>query len=319
MDGRPSPFATRGGVALRRELLAGGYDDDEIRLMLRRGRWRRVRHGAYAEAELWDALDDVGRHLLRSRAALAALPAPAVLSHASAALALGLPVWGLDLDRVHVTRPGPGRTRSEAGVVHHAGRLPADQVCVVEGLTVTTPDRTVVDVARLGGFEPGVVTADAALREGRVTRERLLELAIATDDWPGSRSVGQVVSFADGLAETVGESRTRVLFHREGLPAPALQVEIRSGPRLLGRVDFLLEEFSTVVEFDGRVKYRRANPSGLSPEDVVWAEKLREDSIRGEGYEFARVVWSDLDRPAATAERIRATMARGLRLRRRPA
>lgn len=319
MDGRPSPFAPRGGVALRRDLLVSGYDDDEIRLMLRRGRWRRVRHGAYAEAEVWDALDDVGRHLLRSRATLAALPAPAVLSHASAALVLGLPVWGLDLDWVHVTRPGPGRTRSEAGVVHHGGRLPDDQMCLVDGLWVTCPDRTVIDLARMAGFEAGVVTADAALRGGRVTRERLLELAIATDDWPGSRAVGRVVSFADGLSETVGESRTRVLFQREGLPEPALQVEIRSGSRLLGRVDFLLKQFNTVVEFDGRVKYRRDNPSGLSPEDVVWAEKVREDAIRGEGYEFARVVWSDLDRPAATAERIRATMARGLRLRRRPA
>ena len=73
MDGRPSPFVPRGGVALRRDLLASGYDQDDIRLMLRRGRWRRVRHGAYAEAEVWDGLDEVGRHLLRSRAVLAAL------------------------------------------------------------------------------------------------------------------------------------------------------------------------------------------------------------------------------------------------------
>ena len=319
MDGRPSPFVPRGGVALRRDLLASGYDEDDIRLMLRRGRWRRVRHGAYAEAEVWDGLDEVGRHLLRSRAVLAALRSPAVLSHASAALALGLPVWGVDLDAVHVTRPGPGRTRSEAGIVHHGGRLPSEQVRVVDGMRVTTPDRTVVDLARLAGFEPGVVTADAALRLGRVTRERLRELAIETDDWPGSRVVGRVVSFADGLSETVGESRTRVLFHRERLPAPRLQVEIRSGSRLLGRVDFLLEEFNTVVEFDGHIKYRRDNASGLSPEEVVWAEKVREDSIRGEGYAFARVIWLDLDRPVATADRIRATMEQGLQLRRRPA
>lgn len=317
MDGRPSPFVARGGVALRRDLLAAGYGADEVRLLLRRGTWVRVRHGAYAEAAVWHALDLVGKHLLRCRAVLASLHPSAALSHVSAAVALGLPVWGISLDEVHVTRPD-GHARHEAGIVHHRGALPAEQVLTLNGLRVTRADRTVLDVARLGGFEPGVVTADAALHAGLVTPQQLLDLSLAQQDWPEARVVSRVVDFADARSETVGESRTRVLLHTQGLPAPSLQVEIWGRGRLLGRVDFLLEEYRTVIEFDGRVKYRL--PEGgdrRELEAVLWAEKRREDDIRGEGYEFSRVVWVDLDHPASTGERLRATMARGLLLARR--
>jgi hypothetical protein len=125
-------------------------------------------------------------------------------------------------------------------------------------------------------------------------------------DWPGSRVVGRVLSFADGLSESVGESRTRVLCHTHHLPPPRLQVEIRSGGVLLGRVDLLIEEWRLILEFDGRVKYRLdASDDRERLERVLWAEKLREDSLRREGYGVDRVTWGDLERPAATAARIR--------------
>jgi len=317
MDVRPNPFAARGGVALRPDLLAAGYDDRDLRTMLRRGVWVRIRRGAYVESVVWEAMDDEGRHLLLCRAVQAVLAPPAVLSHSSAAVALGLPVWGVDLSVVHVTRPARGQGRCEAGVVHHVATLPAQHLRVVDGLRLTSPARTVLDLARTFGFEPGVVTADAALHRSLVSRQQLLELHLACGDWPGARVAGRVVEFADGLAESVGESRTRVLFLVEGLPKPRLQVRIWRGPVLLGRVDLYVDEACTVVEFDGRMKYRiEPGDDPRKAADVLWAEKLREDDIRGEGHEFARVTWPDLDRPAATAQRLRVVFDRGRLLRR---
>jgi len=313
MRARPNPCVRHGGVALHRDFLAAGYSPEEVVALVRAGHIVRVRRGAYADAALWRTLDDVGRHLLRARAVLAVLEPPAALSHASAAIALGLPVWGAGLDSVHVTRAGRSQSRREAGVVHHNGVLPADQVVEVGGLRVTRVDRTVLDLARLAGFEAGVVTADAALHSKLVTVENLRVLAIAQRDWPGSRVASRVLAFADGLAESVGESRTRVLFHDQGLPKPRLQVEIRSRGRLLGRVDLLIEEARTVVEFDGRMKYQGGESGDpREVENVLWAEKRREDDIRGDGYEFCRVIWPDLDRPVSTARRIRAAIDRGL-------
>lgn len=311
MDDRSAPFARGHGVALRRDLLSAGYTDEELQRLLRTGHLVRVRRGAYAERDLWQSLDEPARHLLRARAVLASLKPPATLSHVTAAVALDLPVWGVPLDIVHVTRPGRSQSRHEADVVHHNGHLPADQVIEVAGMQVTTPGRTVVDLARMAGFESGVVTADAALHRDLVTADGLLEQANALADWPGSRVVGRVVSFADGLAESVGESRTRVLMHRGGLRAPALQVEIWDGARLVARVDMLDEESMTVIEFDGRVKYRL--PDSSDPTDlerVLWAEKRREDAIRALGYRIARVVWADLERPDATVARLKTTFSR---------
>jgi hypothetical protein len=316
MDGRPNPFAARDGIALRCDLLAAGYDDRDARQMLRAGVWVRVRRGAYAEASVWNSLDQSGRHLLRSRAVAAVLGPSAVVSHSSAAIVLGLPVWGVDLDVVHVTRPHHGQSRHEAGVIHHVAALPAEDVRRVAGLAVTSPARSVVDLARTHGFEAGVVTADAALHRGVVTSAELLVHHVGTDDWPGSRVVGRVLEFADARSESVGESRTRVLFLRENLPTPRLQVEIVRGRLLLGRVDFYVDEAMTVVEFDGRMKYRvQPDADPKQAERVLWAEKLREDRIRELGHEFTRVTWADLEHPSATAHRLRATFARG-RLRR---
>ncbi len=316
MDGRPNPFASRGGVALRSDLLAAGYDDRDLRQRIRLGAWVRIRRGAYAEASVWNGLDESGRHLLRCRAVGAVLGPSAVLSHSSAAVVHGLPVWGVDLDVVHVTRAQHGQSRHEAGVVHHVATLAPDEVCQVDGVLVTSLTRSVVDLARTHGFEAGVVTADAALHRGVVTPAELLACHLRTDDWPGSRVVGRVLGFADPRPESVGESRTRVLFLREGLPTPRPQVSIFRGSVLLGRVDFYVDEARTAVEFDGRTKYRV--PPGADArvvERVLWAEKRREDAIRELGHEFVRVTWGDLEHAEATAQRLRAAFARG-RLRR---
>jgi hypothetical protein len=321
MDDRMAPFARRGGVALTRDLIAVGYDADELHRLVRRGEIVRLRRGAYVAAPLWLAADDRAKHLLRAQAVAAQLQPPAVLSHVSAAVALGLPVWGVSLDTVHVTRPRRGQTRHEAGVTHHAGALWPEHVANVDGLPVTRADRTVVDLARLAGFEGGVVTADAALHLGMTTHADLREVALLTADWPASRVSNRVVAFADGLAESVGESRSRVLCDREGLPAPELQVEIRAGGQLLGRVDLLLRRARTVIEFDGRVKYRLGGGQDMRTiEQTLWQEKIREDRIRAEGYRFVRLVWADLDQSRATGQRIRRVMAQEPELqRRRPA
>ena len=115
--------------------------------------------------------------------------------------------------------------------------------------------RTVLDVARLAGFESGVVTADAALHAGLTSPDDLLARHLTMTDWPRSRVAGRVVRFASRLAESPGESRSRVLFHVHGLPTPRPQVELTAHGRCY-RVDLLVDEPPTAVEFDGRLKYR---------------------------------------------------------------
>ena len=306
------PILDETGSVLRRELLEFGLSKDEVERMLARGVLVRVRRGAYARADNWAALSPERRHLLAARAVLRAIPRPAVLSHTSAAIAHGLPVWGADLTKIHIVRTSRRLSAHvEAGVVHHACQLPAEHRTTVAGIPVTTVARTVADHARSVRFEAGVVTADAALHTGGTTEQELKEVALWQADWPGSRSAIRVVRFADAASESVGESRGRVKISSVGLPKPELQVDIYDELGLLvARADFLFRAQSTIGEFDGRVKYR-IETAGPNLEEVVWREKLREDALRALGYEVVRFTWSDLERaPAAFRRRFLAAFAR---------
>jgi len=311
--------AQQGGVVMRSQAIACGYAVDEINRLVRRGEWVSLRRGAYMERDIHDAMSDVQRHLALIHAAVRSLHRPAVVSHTSAVILHGgLPVWGLDLDEVHISRSDLHSPRHEAGIHHHAGSLPDEDVEVVNGVRVTTLARTVVDVARITPFEAGVVVADAALGRDPLVRDVALKRLDTMRDWRGARNAGAVLAFADGRSESVGESRCRVLFDDVGLPAPELQQEFYDeAGRLIGRSDFYFKKHRTIGEFDGKVKYLRSIDDGADAGEVVWREKKREDRLRSAGYEVVRTVWADLDHPTRVAARYRAAFARGTRNERR--
>jgi hypothetical protein len=309
--------ANQGGVILRRQALADGYSSDEVERLCREGKWIRIRRGAYADATPWQAMTPEDRHRATVHAVVLALDSPAVVSHVSACVLLGLPTWGYDLTHVHVTRGDLHSPRIEGRVHHHAGWLEPDDIIEVAGITVTPPDRTAIDVACMGGFERGVVVADAALRMLGGDKDTLLRRLDQMRSWRGAREAGRIVEFADGLSESVGESRNRIIFELARLPRPKLQVLIIDPATglIVARVDYLFEEERTVGEFDGRLKYRAVPADGLTAEEVVWREKRREDALRDLGYEVARSVWADLRQPAIIVDRYKRCFARAAKRR----
>ena len=107
----------------------------------------------------------------------------------------------------------------------------------------------------------------------------------------------------DARSESVGESRCRVVLHELGY-APRPQVLLSDAAGVFARLDFEIEDISTVVEFDGRIKYGKLVPEGHSASDVLWEEKRREDRIRATGRQVVRLTWADLEHP----HRIRALL-----------
>ncbi len=294
--------AARRGWFTRADAIESGYSDSELRRRLRGGQWSRLSRDVYVEPAAWPdgepSWDRARRlHLLRTRAVVERMGAGVVVSHQSAALLHGLPTWGLDLTKIQLTKP-IGRARSDMVADVHRSRFDPGEITVVDGLRVVTPARAITETASVSSYEVGVVLADAALHQRLVTAEALVATADRHRYWTGSPAARAAARFADGLSESVGESRLRVLMANHGLPAPALQVEIRDADgRLIGRVDFLLPG-RLIVEFDGALKYGEAA-------DAVLAEKWREDRLRACGYRVVRVSWADLDQPWATVDRIR--------------
>jgi hypothetical protein len=215
------------------------------------------------------------------------------------------------LDRVHLLRNPPANGSGSRAVHLHVARLPDDHVTALQGLAVTDLTRTAVDVARTVPFEQAVVIVDAALATKKTTPARLTACLAGMGAVPGSRRASRVVAFADARAESVGESRSRVLIARLGLPAPDLQVTLRrEDGSNIARCDFGWREHRTVAEFDGRLKYGRLLRPGQHPGDAVFDEKVREDAIREEGWKVARWIWREIDTPRVIGNRLRRAFDR---------
>jgi hypothetical protein len=295
--------AKRGGWFARGDVLAAGYSDDDIHLRIRDGSWVRLFRGVYAEVGAdhdllapWDRA--IWRHVRTAKAAYRQADGRAVLSHQSALLLHGVQIGDLDLSRVHLTnlaRLG----RSTSWMCQHAPRPPVLDPVEVEGVKLTPAPRSVVEAIRSTSYPVAVSVVDEALRREITTPAQLAE---ALDLFGGRTGIGtatRAVQFGDGRSESAGESRLRVLMADLGLPTPRLQAEIRDeSGRLVGRVDFLFEDWGVIVEFDGALKY-----AGKSAAPLV-LEKVREDALRDLGYEVVRVTWADLATPAAFAGRL---------------
>lgn len=246
---------------------------------------QRIRRGAYVRSEEWGAL--FSEHRLRTRAHAVArscqTPA-AAFSGATAAALWGLPLYRVPDARVEMAVPSRTTRRNGADIVRRQLPLPEQDVECIDGLRVTTLERTIYDVIRSLRVEAALVCFDAALRSVAWDDEaRDYDLAAAAQfrqgierrirNNPGARGIRQArfaVAFADGRAQLPGESVSRLWMHQLGLPAPRLQhrVDLPGGARAF--VDFAWPECGAWGEFDGVVKYSDSTMlAGRTPEQVI--------------------------------------------------
>lgn len=294
------------------ELVAQGFTRDEIARRRRVGELRSVRRGAYLNRGA-DATDAAERHRWLIAATMPQLRAEGALSYTSAAVVHGLPVWSGDLGLLHLTRPrvaGGGKNR---GLVRlHAQPLTDADLTEIDGLAVTAIERTVFDIARTLPFERAVAAGDHALASG-MSAELLAEMIERRKRWKGSGRARRAAAFLDGRAESAGESVSRVRCLEFGLPAPhpQLPVALANGATVFG--DLGWDEFRTIGEFDGRIKYEKLLQPGESASDVVVREKRREDAMRSLGWQVVRWVWEDLWRFHPVHQQLLAAFERGRR------
>jgi very-short-patch-repair endonuclease len=248
------------------------------------------------EAEAWHRHLCAGAHLLYDDASL---------TSASAALAHGLPVWGVDLRRPDLHRPVDRAVGVKAFRVRPRPKNPTRPLPVTTDLGATDEVGTaLVQLALDHGPVAGSVSADHALHVGKVTLDQLDDAASLVSSWPRSSRVRAMLGFVDGRSESVGETRCRIELMAHGIQLTP-QVPIREpNGGLIGRVDFLVEGTMVIVEFDGKVKYADGDAN------VLWDEKRREDRLRALGYTVVRITWADLERPGAAVGKVRRALAK---------
>jgi hypothetical protein len=305
-------------VRSRTDLLQHGWTDRRITAAVREGELFAFRRGWFMASADRENLWPEQRHHAHVIAVARDARGPAVMSHASAAVLWGLPLYAMRLARVHMTTATPKRISSAPDVFRHVAPLPASDVTVRGGIRCTSVSRTVFDLIRSLPVAAAVAAADAAERQmadrqwewdldalvawRRGLGERLSEAGGAR----GIRQARWVAEFADGRAQLPGESVSRLQLRRLGFADPELQVPV-DGPD--GRqyfVDFGLADVRSFGEFDGKTKYvDEALRSERTLEQVLLAEKQREDWIRGRTqWGFARWGSEHIATPAALAARL---------------
>lgn len=241
------------------------------------------------------------------KATFSELGTDTVVSHLSAAVIHGLPVPVRLLEQVWVTRRSKGHGGRRAHLMVSESRLDDADIVVVDGVRVTSVERAVVDSARVVPYDWAVAIVDAYLRSSTDpdARPAVLHRINREARRRGNEQARAAAIFADPLAESPGESISRVIFAQQGLPAPVLQYEVWDSGRLIGRSDFAWDEERTLGEFDGAIKYSGVLEGALDPARAIMEEKRREQSFRDAGFWVTRWGWQDLRNPRVLAEQVR--------------
>lgn len=295
------PAVAQGGLITHRQALAAGLEPRDIAGLVRTDAWARLRKGVYVDATTYAAMDPFhDAPVLRMRALQLVVRKPIVFSHDSAAIALRLGVPDARTSAIHICRPEHRATRTNGGVVTHGAPYRSDQVCELDGLAVLGPARTALDVTRAHGLWPGMAACDAALRRG-VTRDGLEAAASVMVGWPYKTRVDRAIALADGNAETYLESLARGVVHDLGIGVPHTQCGITDGHRTVWG-DIRVGRH--IFEPDGKLKYF-LEQQGLTPEQVLWEEKKRQDFITGFKLGVSRITMHDcLDGRRAALRRL---------------
>lgn len=285
------------------ELRHRGWTDGEIKTALRRQRLVRIVKGTYLDTTATP--DPV--ELIR---AIADRSPDFVVSHRSAAIVHGLPLRVPDRRPVDLThhRGGPGR-RQPFRVVH-SGRLRSHEITRVGGVQVTTVARTLVDLARTLSMSSAVGLADHVLHHGLAPDDEIMQALQAQHHVRGLPAARRALAFADGRAESPGESLLRVALDRCGIEPPELQVLVLDDDgRTLARADAGHVDDNALYEYDGRIKY--SEPWSGSGTEALLNEKNREDVVRSRGRAMGRFTAEDLNDLGRVRDKVERTRTVG--------
>ncbi|MGS2618144.1 endonuclease domain-containing protein [Micromonospora sp. LZ34] len=212
---------------------------------LRTSAWRRLFHNVYADARLEIS------HRTRCRAAASWLFPPGCAIAGRSAVALhGGATCGPDDDVEVVVEPST-RFGPLAGLLIHVAPWREGEVSRIDGVPVTTVERTCWDVACWLDVIDAVALIDSLGHVGAVGRAELERYLMMRRGERGSRRFAEAISLTDPGAESLPESRLRVRLIKAGLPRPVTKHVITRAGRFVARVDLAWPELKVAIEYDG--------------------------------------------------------------------
>ncbi|WP_425862118.1 type IV toxin-antitoxin system AbiEi family antitoxin domain-containing protein [Arthrobacter sp. TWP1-1] len=291
-------------IATTAQLHKAGLDGRTIAYGVKRGLLHHLRRGVYMPMRGWQGSKPWIREELVLQGHIAAANGTVIYSHFSAARLHKLRLWNCP-QRIHISSGYRSSTLKGArDVVQHARTIDPQHLvrAVVPGVGVavfTDLAHTVLECSMSAPFEQAVIIGDSALNSG-LTMEALRELLESSAGRRGVKKARMAVEGLNGLSESAGETRTRLIVAELPIEQPELQITIstRGGAY---RVDFAWPGIRLILEFDGDTKYF---DYGVTTEQALINERVRENALIEEGWRFIRVKWSDLNAPEMLKARI---------------
>lgn len=284
------------GLVTYDQAISLGFSKSAVHRLVAAGRWERVMPRVF---RLWK-MDDAWRQSVQ---ALGLWGRPdGTISHLCAAA-----LWGFDL-----CEPGhleialaSARKAPKTSIVVHRGAVPNADRGLRDGIWVTTPTRTLLDIASCLSSDRLEIAVHAAIRERRTTVERLGRALERNGSRHGSTRFRTLVEdlASQGATESILEARMIQLLRRAGMPPPVRQHEVFAGQTLIARVDLAYPEARLAIELDG-FRYHSARSD-------LRRDHRRLNRLQDQGWLVLFVSAEDLDDPGMLMDRVRARVGQG--------
>lgn len=290
----PSPFTCR-------QALAAGISRRRLDDAVAARTVRRVLHGVYASTDLEDG------PALRIRAARLVTSPHSVICDRTAAWVHGCEVHDYrELDVIppiesYVLRGHDPTDRPEC--VGGTRDLRPEDWCEIDGVRVTTPIRTAMDLGCKLSRPQALGAMDALMRSYGFTVEEMMRILPRYFRRRGVRRLRTIIALGDPRSESRAESWVRLEIVDHGLPVPVPQHWVHVDGVPTYRLDLAYPHARVAIEYDGEEFH-----TGLEHRE---RDRRRREHLRELGWTVIVVTKADLapDRVDVWIRRIREALA----------
>jgi Protein of unknown function (DUF559) len=191
-------------------------------------------------------------------------------------------------------------TRSPHGVLTRRDALIDGETQIIDGRSVTTPERTAFDIGRRGAVHSAVARLDTLAHATGFKVDDVLRIAACHPRSPGIRRLGAALELVDAGAQSPRETYLRLLLIDAGLPRPQTQIPVLGAEGIpVAYLDMGWPERLLAVEYDG--------DQHRSDRRQYVKDIRRTETLERLGWTVVRIVAEDS--PANTLRRVRAAFA----------
>lgn len=283
--------ARQHGMVTRRQLLRAGLSDDVVDARIGRGQLTRVYRGVFQ-------VGPIVAPRAPEMAACLACGGAAFVGHRSAAVLWQLLPPDPQARKVDIVMRR-GIRRHPAIRIRRAGSLRDTEVTRLDGLPVTTPARTIVDLAASASPRDLERALAEALARRRTTRGELQKMLAHARGRRGTAALrAWLEERGPALTRSEAEERFLALVRRAQLPEPELNVRVAGF-----EVDFLWRSEQLVAEVDGFAFHADAA--------AFENDRRRDLALTSTGLRVVRITWQQLmNEPEAVLVRLAQALVR---------